>query len=124
MNLETATIVLVGLCNADRYLQMLIGTIVFRQNSKNQLEPFLIDIHVGEDQGTPEKPFELVFSIRGRGRYVFYCSQAGGNGVLISLDGKQKRFTFMTGIGRGDSGTGGPIVNGGLELVSALDQLF
>ncbi len=118
-----ATIVLVGHCNANPYLQMLIGTIVFRQNSKKQLEPFLIDIHVGDDQGTQSNPCELVFSIKRRGYYVFYCSLVGGSRV-INLDGKLKRFTFLTGIGIGDSGAGGPIVNGGPELVSAIDQLF
>ena len=44
MDLEMATIVLVGLCNGDPLLQTLIGTVVFLEGDAGRLEPQLINV--------------------------------------------------------------------------------
>ena len=44
--------------------------------------------------------------------------------MALNLDKESGRYRFMTGINRGDSGSSGPLSNGGPELVDVLDQLF
>lgn len=123
MNLESVTIVLVGLCNNGQFFQTLIGTIVFRRDDAGRLEPQLINVQPGEDEGTPDNPFKPEFVLNSKGKYVFSFPVAGGHGVLISLDAESEKYLFRTGLNYGDSGSGGPISNGGPQLVAALDEL-
>lgn len=124
MDLEITTIVLVGLCNENRFLQTLIGTIVFRKNDVGQMEPQLIDITIGEDEGTPKNPFKPKFNWKMKGKYGLSFPIGRGHGVMISLDSEKGEYHFITGINYGDSGSGGPISHGGPELADALDELF
>lgn len=119
-----ATIVLVGLCNEDPFLQTLIGTIVFREGNDGKLEPQLINVQIGEDEGTPKNPFKPNFSWKKKGQYGFSFPVARGHGVVITLDAEKGKYHFMTGINRGDSGSSGPISHGGPELATSLDKLF
>ncbi len=119
MNLEMTTIVLVGLCNGDSFLQTFIGTVVFRKDSSGKLEPQLINVQVGDD-GTPKNPFKPDFKWKKKAQYGF----SFGREVMITLDAEKKKYDFMTGINHGDSGSSGPLSNGGPELLIALDTLF
>ena len=122
MELNTATsIVLVGLCNEDVYLQDLLGTIVFRENEENKLEPQLVNHFDGKEGGSPHKA-ELKW--KSKGAYgLCFPSFAGGHGVMITLDRDQNKYWFITGSVK-DSGSSGPLSNGGPELTNALDQLY
>lgn len=124
MSFETATIVLVGLCNGNSILQTLIGTVIFRKDEVDQLEPLLIDIQIGEDNGTPKNPFKPSFQWKRKGQYGISFPVNRCHGVLINLDVQNNKYRFITGTNRGDSGSGGPISHGGPELASILDALF
>ncbi|MDQ5969178.1 MAG: hypothetical protein QG579_335 [Patescibacteria group bacterium] len=121
MELKIASIVLVGLCNGDVYLQDLLGTIIFRENEANQLEPQLVNHFHGEEGGSPHKA-ELTW--KSKGNYgLSFPSFAGRHGVMIILDRDENKYWFVTGNAK-DSGSSGPLSNGGSELVNALDQLY
>ena len=124
MDLEMATIVLVGLCNGDPLLQTLIGTVVFLEGDAGRLEPQLINVQVGEGNGTPKNPFKPDFKWKAKGQYGFSFPVAGGHGVMITLDAEKKKYCFITGINHGGSGSSGPLSHGGPELATALDALF
>lgn len=123
-DLDIAVIVLVGLCNEDLLLQELIGTIVFREDGSGKMEPQLISVQIGEDEGTPRNPFKPTFAWKMKGQYGFSYPVARGDGVMINLDAVKGKYSFSTGLGRGSSGSSGPISNGGPELAAALDKLF
>jgi hypothetical protein len=124
MSPKSATIVLVGLCNEEPLLQTLIGTIVFREGDGSQLEPRLINVQIGEDEGTPKNPFKPDFKWKKKGQYGFSFPVGSGHGVMIMLDAEKQKYDFTTGINHGDSGSSGPISHGGPELASVLDTLF
>lgn len=124
MNIKSASIVLIGLCNEEPLLQTLIGEIVLRRSQVDEkLEPRLIKIVVGETEGTPSSPFALHFVSKHKGVYHITCS-IHGDTVLIMLDAPLRRYRFVTGFGGKDLGTSGPICNGGNELATVLDELF
>src|SRR3989344_5306225 len=124
-SLEYASIVLVGLCNADPLLQTLLGTLVFRQGEDAQLEPQLIYVQLDGKDGLPSNPYKPRFDWKMKGRYgLSFPTFARGHGVAINLDKDKGRYHFVTGINHGDSGSSGPLSNGGPELVDVLDQLF
>lgn len=122
---ESATIVLVGLCNKNPFYQTLLGTIVFRENDQGQKEPQLIDTQLDEEEGLPSNPYKPRFDWKMKGQYgLTFPRVARGHGVTISLNKEKGEYRFMTGINRGDSGSSGPLSNGGSELVDLLDKLF
>lgn len=121
MDLKHITIVLVGHCNEDPHLQELIGTVVFRENEGGQLEPILINHFHGKEGGSPHG-VELKW--KSKGVYgLCFPSFAGRHGVMITLDRDQKKYRFITGHAK-DSGSSGPLSNGGPELTDVLDQLY
>lgn len=121
MKPANATIVLVGLCNEEPLLQTLIGTIVFRKNDKGEFEPQLINIRTGTEEGTNSNPFKPVFQTKQKGMYTLTFP---GDDVRISLDRQKNEYTFLTGLNAHDSGTCGPLSNGGQELTDVLDEVF
>lgn len=125
MELKHTSIVVVGLCNEEIRLQTLIGVIVFREGKEGKLEPCLISPSKGEDEGSGSNPFRPEFHWRAKGKYgLCFPREAGGHGVLLLLDKERGRYRFMTGINGRDSGSSGPLSNGGPELVDVLDELF
>ena len=122
---ESATVVLVGLCNEEPLLQSLIGIIVFRNDDSGQLQPNLIDLLSGEEVGSAKNPFKPTFLAKRKGEYMFSFPDVGqGHGVMIRLYRTEGKYDFVTGINSRDSGSSGPLSNGGPELADALDEIF
>lgn len=125
MELKHTSIVVVGLCNEEIRLQTLIGVIVFREGQEGKLEPCLISPSKGEDEGSGSNPFRPEIQSSSKGKYsLCFPREAGGHGVILFLDKEKGKYRFMTGINARDSGSSGPLSNGGPELVEALDELF
>ena len=124
-DIEFASIVLAGLCNADPLAQVLIGTVVFREGEDGKREPRLIYLTLGEEDGSAKNPFKPEFQWKMKGSYGLLFRGVGrGHGVSISVDKNKGEYYFSTGINHGDSGSSGPLSNGGPELVDVLDVLF
>jgi len=115
---KSAMIVLVGLCNEEPLLQDYIGTIVFRKNYGGEFEPQLINIRIGEEKGTNSNPFKPKWQWKKKGSYGLSFGD-----VFLKLDADNSKYFFSTGTYY-DSGSSGPISNGGLELIMMLDALF
>lgn len=126
MDFQYTHIVLVGHCNNDPQLQELIGTIVFRKNEESgQLEPRLIYHFSQEEPGTAKNPLKPNIQWKNRGEYgLSFPDFAGGDGVMIMLNKSEGKYRFITGINPKDSGSSGPLSNGGPELTEVLDELF
>ncbi len=125
MELKTTSIVLVGLCNEEIRLQSLLGIILFRKGEGDKLEPCLFDPLSGEESGSAKTPFKPSFSWKKKGQYgLCFPDVARGHGVMLNLNKEQGKYCFLTGINGRDSGSSGPLSNGGPELVDALDELF
>ena len=124
-DIKFASVVLVGLCNGDPLAQALLGQIVFRENGEGQLEPRLVDPTPGEEAGSRKNPFKTTFQWKRKGSYgLCFPDVARGHGVSVTLDKNEGKYYFTTGINHGDSGSSGPLSNGGPELVDVLDVLF
>lgn len=126
ISLESTSIVLVGLCNEEIRLQSLLGMVVFYGGVDQKLEPRLIDVFSRPGEyGSSRKPFKPTFQWMERGRYgLCFPDVAKGHGLMINLDKPNGKYSFITGINSRDSGSSGPLSNGGPELVDALDELF
>jgi len=123
MELRITSIVLVGHCNEEPRLQELIGTIVFREEA-GQLVPKLVDHSSQTVKGSNAHPYSIEMIWKSKGDYRISISEsAGGTGVTLTLDKAESKYHFITGHAR-DSGSSGPISNGGPELTDALDELF
>jgi len=124
-SLKHTSVVLVGLCNEDPLLQILLGTLVFRQGQEEQVEPQLIYVQLDSKVGLPSNPFKPRFDWKMKGCYgLSFPSFAGDHGVTLNLDKEKGIYHFTTGINHGGIGSSGPLCNGGPELVDVLDQLF
>jgi hypothetical protein len=122
---DGTSIVLVGLCNEDRFLQMLIGTIVVQKDENDKPEPRLILIQPDEKDGLPSNPLKPLFRCKKKGQYgLAFPTFAGGHGVMISLNTEKGTYDFSTGLHSYDGGSSGPLSNGGPELVELLDHIF
>lgn len=121
MKIESATIVLVGNCNADPLSQHLIGTIVFRRDEGGGLEPRLVKVSLGEKSGTQSNPYKPKFVAKGKGSYSITFPEGD---VGIRLNREKNQYDFSTGLHHYDLGTSGPISNGGPELTDALDSIL
>lgn len=125
MELKSTSIVLVGHCNEDPRLQELIGTIVFRKEQGTELQPRLIYHFSGEERGSGKDPYPPTFEWKKKGDYgLCFPEFAGRNGVMILLNRSRSKYWFTTGTNPRDSGSSGPLSNGGPELTHALDELF
>lgn len=118
-------IVLVGHCNSNPQLQELIGTVVLRENEESQLEPRLIYHFSQEEPGTAKKPLKPEIKWKSKGEYgLHFPDFAGRSGVMIILNKNEGKYRFITGTNPKDTGSSGPLSNGGPELVEVLDELF
>lgn len=125
MNLKTASIFLVGLCNEEPLSQILLGRAIFTDADDIGLHMALIDPATREEIGSAKHPFFPTYQWKKQGEYgLLFPRAAGGVGVMINLNKNTGRYRFITGVNRGDDGSSGPIVNGGPELVDVLDTLF